>query len=399
MRLFLIFPGPLESKVAYFSNKADLVNYYWPAQAALHGDNPYALWANGSSGEFRSDMAPLELAIYVATVAVWNDPRAIQVLFALVDALNIALLGLVLKSSPARLPFQIFYAVGPLTLYNLVLVPEDKTFVLALTFVIFWLLTLGRDSTLGMGRLRMRTGTLAVIAAAVLAAFKWLSVFYLLPLLLFVSPDLRTLIKNGLAFCAVVAVAHVPWFPSWLYMYAFRSARTGTPLHISPAVLLNAAGLYDKVGTTIVLVLALAVIYALYYWKRLDIFETMAVAVTVGILWTPDMDPVHLSLAVVYFLLVIDWTSGWRQLAIWGLSFWVVGVYAISTHAGYAAAGLPDFRSLTGTYGSVQMILLSYALLAVMLVLYLVDKVRRIGVGGRMLVPDRIRMTAHGEAA
>jgi hypothetical protein len=134
LRLFLIFPGPLESKVEFFYNRADLRNYYWPAQAALRGENPYALWASGQSGEFRADMAPLELALYVATVAVWNDPRALQILFALFDAINIVLLGMLLKSSPIRLPFQIFYALGPLTLYNLVLVPQDKTILLTLTF-------------------------------------------------------------------------------------------------------------------------------------------------------------------------------------------------------------------------------------------------------------------------
>src|SRR5919109_2675815 len=82
IRLFLIFPGPLESKVDFFTNRADLRNYYWPAQAVLKGENPYVLWATGQSGEFRSDMAPLELVVYVATVAIWNDARAIQVLFA-----------------------------------------------------------------------------------------------------------------------------------------------------------------------------------------------------------------------------------------------------------------------------------------------------------------------------
>ncbi|HEX7587486.1 MAG TPA: hypothetical protein VF478_04155, partial [Anaerolineae bacterium] len=68
IRLFFIFPGQFESKVGLFTNNADLRNYYWPAQAVLAGENPYVIWSSGQSGEFRADMAPLELLVYVATV-------------------------------------------------------------------------------------------------------------------------------------------------------------------------------------------------------------------------------------------------------------------------------------------------------------------------------------------
>jgi len=216
LRLFLIFPGPLESKIEFFYNRADLRNYYWPAQAALRGENPYTLWASDQSGEFRGDMAPLELAIYVATVAVWNDPRALQILFALFDAVNIVLLGRLLDHLPIKLPFQIFYALGPLTLYNLVLVPQDKTILLTLTFLIFYLLRLPCDCVFRFSFLRCTPATLVIIAAAVLAAFKWLSVFYLLPLLLFVSRDWRDFVKYGFVFGVVVAFTHLLWFPDWM---------------------------------------------------------------------------------------------------------------------------------------------------------------------------------------
>ena len=111
LRLFLIFPGPLESQVEFLYNRADLRNYYWPAQAALQGQNPYVLWTSGQSGEFRADMAPLELPVYVATVAVWNDPRALQFLFALFDVVNIVLLGVLLKHSPLN-AFSDFLRAG-----------------------------------------------------------------------------------------------------------------------------------------------------------------------------------------------------------------------------------------------------------------------------------------------
>ncbi len=389
VRLFFIFPGPLESKVGFFYNQADLRNYYWPAQAVLHGQNPYALWASGQSGEFRADMAPLELAIYVATVAVWNDPRAIQILFALFDVLNIILLGVLLRHSKLKLSFQVFYALGPLTLYDLVLVPQDKTLLLTLTFLIFILLLKPFDYALRFQfshvTLAVSRAVLVISLAALLAAFKWLSVFYLLPLMLFVSPDWRAFIKYGILFGAVVACAHALWFPDWLYVYQFRAGRTATPMHIAPAALLNAAGLFDKNVLLLVVTLALLAIYALFWFKRIDLFETIALATAAGILWTPDMDPVHLAIATIGLLLLTDWTRGARLMTVWGLSAWVAFVYAASTRTGFTRYGIPDLRLLTGAYGSSQMIVLSYVLFSAVLGFYLWDKWRGHAVGQAVL--------------
>ncbi|MBI5652224.1 MAG: hypothetical protein HZC40_17545 [Chloroflexi bacterium] len=382
LRLFLIFPGPLASKVEFLTNKADLRNYYWPAQAALTGANPYAVWASGQSGEFRADLAPLELALYVATVAVWNDPRAIQILFALFDALNIALLGALLAQARARLPFQIFYALGPLTIYNLTLVPQDKTILLTLTFALYYFLT--------KHHLPLTTYHLPItIITALIAAFKWLSVFYLLPVLLFLSRDLRDFIKHGIIFSAVVALAHIFWFPDWLFVYTFRFGRVVTPMHISLGSLLNAFGLFDRTALLLVVVAALITVYALFWFKRIDIFETLALAVLIGILWTPDMDPVHLSLIVIHFLLIVNWTRGARLIAIWSLSAWVTFVYAASTRVGFANYGLPDLRALVGVYGTPQMIVLSYPLFIVVLAYYLADKWRGRAVGKAILVSEK----------
>lgn len=399
IRLFLIFPGPLESKVEFFYNRADLRNYYWPAQAALRGENPYALWASGQSGEFRADMAPLELVLYVATVTVWNDPRALQVLFALFDALNILLLGVLLRSSPIRLPFQIFYALGPLTLYNLVLVPQDKTILLTLTFGIFYLVAhhairnTPSSSVFSVQysvfKFQVSSSTLIVVAVALLASFKWLSVFYLVPLLLFVSRDWREFVKYGGLFGTVVALTHLPWFPDWFYVYQFRAGRTATPMHIAPTVILHALGWFDKDVLLVLLVASLSVIYALFWFKRIDIFETIALAVMVGILWTPDMDPVHLSIIVLHFLLIVNWSSRARLIAVWSLSAWVAAVYAFSTRTGFTRYGLPDMRTIVGTYGSVQMIVLSYVLFVVVLGFYLFDKRHGRAVGRAVVAGER----------
>ena len=389
LRLFLIFPGPFESKVGFLSNKADLRNYYWPAQAVLQGENPYVLWANGQSGEYRADMAPLELLVYVATTRVWNDPRAIQVLFAVFDAFNIALLAILLRGSPLRLPFQVFYAFGPLTLYNLVLVPEDKTIALTLTFLTFYFLAAPQNSEMRLGSWRMNTGALAIVASALLASFKWLSVFYLLPLLISVSRDLRSFIRYGVVFGVILALAHLPWFPTWSFVYAFRSGRVNTPMHIAPAALLNMLGWFDRNRLLVIVVFLLILIYGLFWYKRIDIFETMALSVTAGVLWTPDMDPVHLSIVVIYILLVLNWASARRQAMVWGLSFVVAGVYAISTRTGFTRYGLPDLRTVTGDYGSAQMILLSYVLFIAVFLSYLYDKARGNAVGMAFLEPAR----------
>lgn len=389
LRLFLIFPGPFESKVEFLANKADLRNYYWPAQVALHGENPYVLWSTGQSGDFRADMAPLELVFYVATIRVWNDPRSIQVLFAVFDVINIALLGLLLRQSSLRLPFQVFYALGPLTLYNLTLVPEDKSIVLTLTFVIFYLLTVPKATVWRLGPFVFSPSVLVIALAAILASFKWLSVFYLLPLLLWTARDIREFVKYAFVFLVVVGLAHLPWFPDWSYVYVFRSQRIATPLvHIAPASLLNAVGLYNENLLLIALGGSLILIYLLFWFKRIDIFETIALSVMVGILGTPDMDPVHLSLVVVYLLLIIHWTRGIRLVAVWVLSGLVTAVYAISAHASFGSIDLAGWHRITGTYGSPQMILLSYTLFLLVFACYLIDKFRGRAVGHSILVSE-----------
>ncbi len=335
-------------------------------------------------------MAPLELLIYLATVAIWNDPRAIQILFALFDGLNIALLGILLKQSPLRLPFQVFYAFSPLTIYNLAMVPEDKTILFALEFLILIFLV-SPDELFKWGPIQLRTSWLVIIAAALLASFKWLSVFYLFPIFVYLSRNLFDFIKHTLLFVIVVAILHVPWFPSWFYVYAFRSARVATPLHIAPAVLLNSIGGYNPFIALLILGTLLFVIYALFWLKRIDIFETIVLSTTVGILWTPDMDPVHLSVVVLSLLLIVNWATDSRMLTVWVLSFLVTAVYAISTHTNFARFGLQGLGLLTGIYGSVQMILLSYTLFVVILFFYLVDKIRGRAVGRRVLSVEDYR--------
>jgi hypothetical protein len=389
LRLFLIFPGPFDSKVEFLANKADLRNYYWPAQVALQGENPYVLWSTGQSGDFRADMAPLELVIYVATLRVWNDPRAIQVLFAIFDTINIALLGLLLQKSILRLPFQVFYALGPLTLYNLTLVPEDKTIVLTLTFLIFYILTVPKATTWRLGPFEFSASGLVIPIAAVLASFKWLSVFYLLPLLLWTTRDIREFVKGAFVFLAVIGLSHLPWFPDWSYVYVFRSQRIATPLvHIAPASLLNAVGFYNENLLLFALGGLLVLVYLLFWLKRIDIFETLALSVMVGILGTPDMDPVHLSLVVIYFLLIVHWTRGIRLVAIWIASALVTAVYAISAHASFGRIDLTAWHRITGVYGSPQMILLSYTVFVLVFAFYLIDKLRGRVVGKSILVAE-----------
>lgn len=389
LRLFFIFPGPFDSKVEFLTNKADLRNYYWPAQVALQGENPYVLWSTGQSGNFRADMAPLELVIYVATLRVWNDPRAIQVLFAMFDTINIALLGLLLQKSRLRVPFQVFYALGPLTLYNLTLVPEDKTIVLMLTFFIFYLLTVPKTAIWRLGPFEFSSSGLVIPIAAVLASFKWLSVFYLLPLLLWTTRDIRGFVKGAFVFLTVIGLSHIPWFPDWSYVYVFRSQRIATPLvHIAPASLLNAVGFYNENLLLLAFGGLLALVYLLFWLKRIDIFETLALSVMLGILGTPDMDPVHLSLVVIYFLLIVHWTRGIRLVAVWILSALVTAVYAISAHASFGRIDLTAWHRITGVYGSPQMILLSYTLFVLVFVLYLIDKLRGRAVGKPILLAE-----------
>ena len=142
-------------------------------------------------------------------------------------------------------------------------------------------------------------------------------------------------------------------------------------------------------GLSKFLAAALLLIYVLFWFKRLDIFETIALSTMSGILATPDMDPVHLSLVVICLLLIVNWVSLPRLTVVWVLSAVVTLVYAISTHAGFARYGLPDLQSLTGAYGSPQMIVCSYLLFLAVFAFYLYDKLRGRAVGQQVLVSRR----------
>jgi hypothetical protein len=266
-------------------------------------------------------------------------------------------------------------------------VPEDKTILLALTLLLLMLLLRGSHISIHVKQLNLfiSNSMLCIFLAALVGAFKWLSVFYLLPLLVYLSHDTREFIKNMIWFCIWVALAHLPWFPAWSFVYAFRSARIAFPLHTAPAVLINALGVYSPALLLALLAISLFAIYGLFWLKHIDVFETIALSTMVGIWWTPDMDPVHLSVVVLMILLVIDWASRARQLAIWTLSFLVAAVYAISTHDGIARYGLQFF---TGRYGSLQMILLSYPLFVGVLAFYLWDKWHRNAIGRAVIAPE-----------
>jgi hypothetical protein len=376
IRLFLIFPGPLQPRLQFFTNTVDLRNYYWPASTALRGEDPYALWARGESGEFRSDMAPLELMVYVAAVAVWNDPRAIQLLFAFCDIVNIVLLGMLLRNSRLRLAFQVFYALGPLTLFDLTLVPQDKTILLTLSISLYYFLKRIAENNL-------RFTFYALLTASIIAAFKWLSIFYAIPLLLFLSPNFRALIKHSLILGTIIALAHVPWFPTWQIVYTFRASRL--PDHISLASLANGFGLYDARFFAVLLLLELGAIYFLFWWKRLDIFETIALSTAAGMLWALDMDPVHLALVCINLLLVVNWVSVARLIAVWAASAWVAAVYLLTTHASLGRFSLAGPQALVGVYGSPRMILFSFLLFVILLGYYMHDKIQGKMVGEAVL--------------
>jgi hypothetical protein len=260
------------------------------------------------------------------------------------------------------------------------MVPQDKTILLSSTFALFYFL---QRFTRGESRFVFYI----VLIAALIAAFKWLSIFYLLPLLVLISPDVRGLIKHAVIFVGIVAVTHILWFPSWMSVYIFRASRMAAPFHISPAVLLNTLGVYRPMLLAALLAISLLAIYTFYWRKQIDIFETIALATLAGIFWTPDMDPVHLSLIVLSFLLVMNWASTARSIAIWALSFLISAIYAITTHDAFGSFSTAGLQKITGAYASPPMILLSYVLFGTVLAFYLWDKWRGRAVGRAVIEP------------
>ena len=343
--------------------------YYYFSDLFRHGSDPYHAPAAGHIAPVYGDNPPGLFALFAGFLSLHDSAVTLRLLFAAADAGVIAAVGLLYpRTQSFRLGFMLFYAFNPLVLLDWTISAQDKT----ITFLLIVLVLAAVD----LGRPR-----LCWIAAAVLAAIKWMTGFFILPL---VTWTLRVLPRRkALTLLAGSAlfflIANLPFFPDNLLAYERRSTRTGydPPIFESVTRLLAAAHLYTPLIPKVLGPLLVVSIWALYETGRLRIPETIALSLFAAYVLLPDQSSDRILLITLPLILVTRTTT-----ARWAL-FWAVSVFAAVGGYGSLVGGSDYTNRFPALPGSVldvvgasglHDVITQNLLLALVLVFFLKDR-------------------------
>ncbi|HAL62678.1 MAG TPA: hypothetical protein DCP08_09780 [Chloroflexi bacterium] len=363
LRLFIIFLSP-------WFNASDLGIFYWAGSQAKMGHDPYLAW-KASDAQLSMGELPLAILLFAAVLSIFDAPQSIQIFLALSDTLNVLLLGFIFGRQRLGRGLQTFYALGPLTLFNFTLVPEDES--LLLLFLLMTILAVKVAYTNPPIADKAKFG--AIAAAGILASLKLIGLLFLPALAIALGRTRKKVLVFLTLFAAIFLTSHLLWAPSWLLIYRWRVVnRLAAPMHTGLINFFSALHLYNRWLYPILTALSLLTIYILFAVKKVDIIEMISLSVVAGTFWLTYVTPVTLAFWTICLLVIFDWHYGWRPILVWGLSFLVVLVAAASWYE--AIGGLFDLSRLhwlSGDYGSLRMILLSHSLFGAVLTLYIVD--------------------------
>jgi hypothetical protein len=286
----------------------DLQIYHYFGEMVLMGSNPYRAPADGPISPHYADMPPLNLGVFAMVLAIHDSPVALRICFALFDALTVIVLGLGLKGSVEDRRFLVhFYAFNPIFLLAWVVVSEDKTIICFL--LLATLLLVERGNAIG-----------AVVTAALLAAYKWMSWFFIAPVVTFLSRSRREWLLFASVFLLLFALGHIPYFPDNLVAYSYRSARAeASPNHGSIMLVLSHFGWYHAQVAKVMVVLSIVLVHLLFYCHRLSIREAMVLGVFGAYIFSPEGSLDRILLVSFPMFLIIR-LSSWRKVALWGVT-------------------------------------------------------------------------------
>lgn len=339
---------------------ADLRQYVYFGDLVLHGHNAYVLPPGAPVATIHANNQPLELGIFAALLAIHDGANSIRIGLALVDAAIVPLIALAwtTRSRAWRAGICFFLAFNPFTLIGWTAFAEDKGALLLLTALV--LLSVERE----------RWG-MAWAGATVLAALKWVSIFFGLPLLIETArrvPRRKLLIIVGVCALAFVAT-ELPLFPDDLKAYSRRDARIdlNPPIHASLTQLLSRIGLYSPVAVRPFIVISLLAIYWLWWRRRLTLPETIVLSVLAGEVALPNQSTDRV-LGVAIPLLFVIRLSVARWVVIWVISVLSAIVLYIQTR------GSPRLTNLFGVEGDLRHVIAMNVLLVLLFVWFVVDK-------------------------
>jgi hypothetical protein len=292
--------------IALTDGGADLAIYEFFGGYALDGVNPYDVPPGGPIEPRFADSPPLEFALFAGLLALHDSETTLRIFFALCDAGTILLIGLAFPIARGwRLRLLLFYAFNPFVLTAWTAFSEDKTFLFLLIALVL------------LALLRERLG-MAWTATALLSALKFLGAFFA-PVL-----ALHTLRARGarglipIALCGLfVALTCLIWFPDSLNMLDNRRLRgsLSEPIHASPWLFADEAGLYLSWLPQVVMALSLLAVIWLHLRERVDVREAVVLSIAAGYVFLPDSPSNRILLVLLPFLLLADLSArGWLLL-------------------------------------------------------------------------------------
>lgn len=300
IRLFLIFNT---------GGGYDLQIYRYFGNIVAHSGNPYLAPVNGIISPIYADMSPLNMILFAGILLVHNSDIAIRLFLTLADILVVvSLLFFPNRDKLWRESVALFYALSPIVLYGFTIVAEDKSLIFLLLVLVFAMIESGHP-------------TLAVLATTALAIYKWMGIFFIIPLIFHVSKSRRDIILYGLLFATLFVASHVPYFPDNLVAYKYREARTlfDPPIHSSITILLSSIGLYTPAIVKLFIPSSLIVMYALYAFKRINIATCIALSIFFAYLPAPEMGFDRIVLISLPLLFIVKLSPA-RFVKIWTLT-------------------------------------------------------------------------------
>jgi hypothetical protein len=348
----------------------DLQIYVYFARLVLDGENPYEAPVGGAIDPDYGDNPIGEIGFFAGILSLWDSHTALRVAFVIADLATLALLAFgYLRDRVWKAQLMTFYAFNPLILDVWTVSADDKTVFFCL--IVALLMSLERGWMVG-----------AWIAATALGILKWLSAYFLLPLVLFTARSLGTL--RAVAFLGasllVVALTTIPFFPDSLEPIERRRDRLDLePSHASLTQVLDALDLYHPAIVTIFVPVALLAITLLFVWSRIDLREAVVLSIAAAFLLLPDQGVNRTVFLATPFLLIMRLSSR-RLVAIWLASFVSVAAAVIESDKFESRSeDIPlgtTLVDLVGPLGSTRFVLFANVYLAVVLGLYAFDRLR-----------------------
>jgi hypothetical protein len=344
--------------------------YWWFAHLAAHGHNPYHAPAGGGiPPSYSNNNPPLELLLFAGLLRLHDSPTTLRLGIALAEALVVLLIGWAYpRERRWRAGLCLFLALNPFVLLVWTAFTSDKVLVIGLFAAVL--------AALANGRLAR-----AWIWTTLLAALKWVGIFYAPALLLHTLREgLTRRLAATVALCLLAfAALTAPWFPSSLEAWGGRNSRLDiSPRHAALTELLARAHLYSASLVRPFIVISIVAVLILQWRGVLSSAEAIVLSVVVAFIALPDHGVDRILMLALALLFVLNMPAR-RWMALWAVSL-VESVAFVIQQVGPAAG-----QQVIGNSESIGQVLLMNPLMLLPLYWLARDRIRGVPRPGRQV--------------